>query len=184
MGIASLLAVAFAVVSGPMGQPVARQQLDQIADRIAREDGLLEREGFTVAVSGADYEVGVVEVELMTRRDDAAEFFRERYGPVRVEVIARETHSIVRTPATGFRTEGRTLIVHYDTGGGAQFVRVDVTEQDDRVEVTVIERRWNGPVTADLLRTAHEVELSRPLDDRAVIDGATGRRLALWRPER
>ena len=82
---------------------------------------------------------------------------------------------------TGYRVAGRELIVHYEKGG--ELVRVDLAGHDDRVEVAVIERVWNGPTAAVLIYAHASVELREPLGDRAVIDTATGRKLAVWRPE-
>jgi hypothetical protein len=159
----------------------SEQDLTAIADRIGDDDDELEREGFTLSTVGADTGENAVVVELITRRADAAEFFAERYGPVKVEVVARETHSVVCTRATGYTPSDNGLIIRWDTGGGTQLVRIEVTEHADRVEVAVIERVWNGVVTADLIRAGEEVELAQPLGDRKVIDKATGRRLRIWR---
>jgi hypothetical protein len=156
------------------------RDLEAIAERISGDDDTLEREGFTVAIVGADVGENAVVVELITARTDADAVFRERYGPVTIEVIATETHSLVPAALTDYRVSGRELIVQYEKSG--ELVRVDLAEHNDRVEVAVIVRCWNGPTAAVLVHASVSAELRGPLGDRAVIDTAAGGRLRAWRP--
>jgi len=141
-----------------------------LADRIFADADALEREGFTVVSVGADRVL-----EVITSRDDASEVLRERYGPVTVEVLATETHSVVPATLTGYRVADRELIVYYEQAG--ELERIDLAEHDDRVEVAVLERVWNGPTAAVGRSTHASGELSEPLEERGVIDAATGRSL-------
>jgi hypothetical protein len=127
-----------------------------LADRIFADADALEREGFTVVSVGADRVL-----EVITSRDDASEVLSERYGPVTVEVLA-ETHSVVPATLTGYRVADRELIVYYEQAG--ELERIDLAEHDDRVEVAVLERVWNGPTAAVGRSTHASVELSEPLE--------------------
>ena len=148
---------------------------DAVRDRILADTDELAAEGFHVKTAGVD--AGRVKIGLITDRDDHAEYFRERYGPVDTEVIATDLYSIERNEITGYRADGRSLTLFYGTGGGAELERVEVDEGAERVEVAIVERVPNGPRTLELQLADETVRLDRPLGDRVVIDAATGDRV-------
>ena len=69
------------------------------------------------------------------------------------------------------------MTIGYDSGGGATFERLELTETADQVEVGVVERASSGPRTADYERGRTTITLASPLGDRPVIDARSGRRV-------
>ena len=55
-----------------------------------RDERALASAGFKLEGTSVDDDSNRVEVELVTTRDDAAAYFRKRYGPVKTVVIATE----------------------------------------------------------------------------------------------
>jgi hypothetical protein len=163
------------LLAGCGGREPAAPSPDAVRERIFAELDELAAEGFHVKTGSIDG--GRVRIELITERDDHGQYFRERYGPVDTEVIATELESIERTAARGYRADGPSLTLFYDTGGGARLERVDVEEGADRVDVAIVQRVPNGPRTLELAIVEETVQLERPLGDRAVVDAATGRRV-------
>jgi hypothetical protein len=135
-------------------------------------------DGFHVQGAGVDIDTGTVEIELITARTDHAAYFRARYGPhVRTTVIATELTRLECARLDGYRPspDGRSLLLQWTTGGGAELERVEVVEHADRVEIGVVERVPNGARTLEARYMEHTVALSSPLAGRRVIDAALGR---------
>ena len=112
-------------------------------------------------------------VDLATRRTDAQAYFAQRYGR-RVKPIVRAKDPTVVECATAVTFERspdpHTVTIGYDSGGGATFERLELTETADHVEVGVVERASSGPRTADYERGRTTITLATPLGDRPVID--------------
>jgi hypothetical protein len=159
--------------------PYSYQHLLDVQQRIDGDTAKLAKAGFSVEQTTLDTDTGVVDVALITRRNDAAAYFADRYGPVRTGVIATEPTSLACTPASSYEIapDGLSLIVHWTTGGGAKTERIEVNEQPDRVSVGVVERVPNGVRPNSSGPEQEPVALSAPLGDRPVYDAATGKRL-------
>lgn len=159
---------------------LSERALGRLQDRIDWEAA--QRDGLYVVSSSPNIDTTTVEVEVVTKRTDAAEYFRARYGArVRARVIATELYSRGCTSLFDYRAgpEPAQLTIGWEAGGGAEFDHVQVAEFDDRVVLGVVVRAPNGPRTADSRREEAVVTLSRPLGDRKVIDATTGRRVPL-----
>jgi hypothetical protein len=142
-------------------------------------------DGFRIAATGVDIDRNRVVIDLITKRADAEEYFRARYGAgVTTDVIATELTSPSCAGLFGYRpaADGMSITVGYEAGGGAQFDHFELVEYPDRVEVAVIVQVYNGPVTADSRRAEAIVPLSTPLGSRKVVSATTGRRLAVEEP--
>jgi hypothetical protein len=157
----------------------SERRLNRLAHRIGRDRRELKAAGFDLSFWGADVQTNTAEVGMITRRTDHAEYFAQRYGPVTTVVIATEPTSLECARAGNYEISGtgRSLVLHWGTGGGAELEHVELVEHADRVEVGIVERVPNGPRTLELRSAAHRVPLSAPLGDRAVIDAAIGLRL-------
>ncbi|HEY6887958.1 MAG TPA: hypothetical protein VI300_09270, partial [Solirubrobacter sp.] len=155
------------------------RELRRVQEEIDRERLALERAGFTVEGTGVDDESNRVEVELVTARDDAAAYFRKRYGPVKTVVIAREPTELECNNAGSFTIapDSMSLTVGWGTGGGARTERIEVTEFADRVEIGIVERVPVGARTLELTGGEGTAVLSQPLAGRLVIDAASGKRV-------
>ena len=162
---------------------LSERALDRMRDRV--DTRAAARDGIHVIGSFYDTDRAVVELELITERTDAAEYFRARYGPrIRVQVIARTLYSpecenlwdAVAGPGPA------DLTIGWEAGGGAEFDHVEVAEYDDRVVIGVVAQAPNGFRTADSRRAEHTLTLSRPLGDRKVIDATTGKAVGRRRP--
>jgi hypothetical protein len=139
-----------------------------------------EADGFHLSSTGVDIDANKVDIALITKRADHAEYFRARYGRhVRTFVIATELTLPECAPLVGYEVaaDGVTLTVRYATGGGATFDRYELVEHDDRVEIGIVEQGPNGFRTDDYVEQEATIILSRPLGARRVIDATTGRRV-------
>ena len=158
----------------------SQQALSRAQDRVGRDDDALEAAGFHVQSTGHDISRNVVVVDLATRRTDARAYFAQRYGR-RVKPVVRAKDPTVVECATAVTFERspdpQTLTIGYDSGGGATFERLELTETADQVEVGVVERASSGPRTADYERGRTTITLASPLGDRPVIDARSGRRV-------
>ena len=81
-----------------------------------------------------------------------------------------------------FQARGRVLRVRHASHPSHALVRVGLREASGSVTVAVVERAPTGPLTAQLEIRTRTVRLSRPLGRRAVVDGATGRRIRARAP--
>lgn len=164
----------------------SERTLDRARDRVSDDIEQLAKVGFHVQTSSYDTDKGVAEIELVTKRTDTRAYFAKRYGKlVRPIVTGTETTELECAPATAFKIEpdGRSIRPRYESGGGAEYERTEVTEFPDRVEIGVVERAPTGPRTLDLrIGYAPSTTLSAPLGDRPVIDTRTGKRLPLRGP--
>lgn len=160
------------------------RELTRIQDRISDDFDALAADGLYVSAVGVDSGRNDVSVELITARTDAAAAFRARYGPlVRVQVIATSLTSPACADLAGYRPgpQPDTVLVAYQAGGGATFDQAVVTETPEQVTVAIVVQRYNGVTTADSVIREQPITLTAPLGSRAVIDLATGKRLAVWR---
>src|SRR5439155_22094988 len=103
----------------------------------------------------------------------------QRYGAAVVcEWAGSKDHDVIRVPwqLWAIDTDDRTLTVHLETAADYQLEHAEHTEDDREVRVSVFVRvPVGGAIRAiGALREAR-VELSAPLGDRRVVDGATGR---------
>ena len=164
----------------------SERTLDRARDRVSDDIEQLAKVGFHVQTSSYDTDKGVAEIELVTKRTDTKAYFAKRYGKlVKLIVTGTETTELECAPATAFKIEpdGRSIRPRYESGGGAEYERTEVTEFPDRVEIGVVERAPTGPRTLDLrIGDAPSTTLSAPLGDRPVIDTRTGKRLPLRGP--
>ena len=157
----------------------SERRLRRLANRIGRDRRELKAAGFDVQGWGADVVTNTASVELITTRTDHAEYFRNRYGPVTTEVVATSRTRLECAKAGYYdvSASGRSLLLHWSTGHGRKVERVELVEHPDRVELGIVERAPNGPVTDEGLTAEHRVDLGAPIGDRPVVDAATGRRL-------
>jgi hypothetical protein len=159
--------------------PYSERQLDALADRIGDDADELRKAGFYLQDVYGDGDTGTAHVGLITARSDAEAYFRNRYGPVTIEIYATELTSLACEDAGDYSISrtGRSVVLHWETGHGTTIERVELVERDDRVELGIVERQPNGNVTAEAIFAKHRVRLSRPLGDRKVIDMADGKRM-------
>ena len=125
----------------------SERQLDDLANRIGDDAEELETAGFYLQGGDGDGDTGTAHVGLITARTDAAAYFRNRYGPVTVEIYATELTSLQCVDAGDYEisSTGRSLVLRWATGHGTTVERVDVVEYDDRVELAIVERAPNAP---------------------------------------
>jgi hypothetical protein len=154
-------------------------ELGRVAWRVGRDRRELAAAGFQLVGRGPDVATNTARVRLITARTDHAEYFAQRYGPVTTEVVATEPTSFACAEARRYEilSDGRRLVLDWESRDIATFERVDVVEHPDRVEVGIVERVRNGAMHYETERDRARVVLSAPLGDRPVIDTATGRRL-------
>jgi hypothetical protein len=157
----------------------SERHLNRIVNRIFKDSKALKRAGFDLSEGYADTDTNTAYIGLTTRRTDATDYFKRRYGPVTVDVIATDPYTLECEDAGHFEVsgDGRRLTVFWTRSGSARSERVDVVEYPDRVEVGVVDRLPNGFITLDAVPDHRRVRLSAPLGDRAVIDMADRRRL-------
>jgi hypothetical protein len=155
------------------------RQLRRVQNRVDDAGRALRTAGFTVEGTGVDDDSNRVEVELVTRRGDAAAYFRKRFGPIKTVVIATEPTELACTQSGAYEIapDGMSLTVYWTTGGGAKFDRIEVTELADRVEIGVVERVPVGARTLEAIGAEAPAALSAPLGARPVIDAADGERM-------
>ncbi|MBE2319690.1 hypothetical protein DVA67_027220 [Solirubrobacter sp. CPCC 204708] len=160
----------------------SERELDRLRDRVHEDSRRLRKAGFHIQGSSYDTDKGVAEIELVTKRTDAKTYFRKRYGArVKPIVTDTETTALECGNPTSYRIapDGGSIVVRYETGGGAVYERTELVEHADRIEIGIVERAPTGFRTADLqIRDAPATALSAPLGTRAVIDMRTGRRVA------
>ena len=149
------------------------RDMERLAARIARTGA--DRDGIRVTNAEPDSGTNTVEVFVITKRTDAARYFRARYGPrVRTRVVATELYALRCRPLHDYVPDGARPTIGWEGGGGVTLDHIEVAEYDDRVEIGVVVLSYNGPQTADSRRVDAVVELSRPLGDRVVVDATTG----------
>jgi len=153
--------------------------LGRLQDRVSDDDRALQRAGFQLETVYIDEDTNRVVVELVTARDDAAAYFRKRYGPVRTVVIAREPTKLECNHADTFTIapDGMSLTIAWGTGGGAKTERIEVTESAGRVDIGIVERVPVGARTLELIPAQAVAALSQPLAGRAVYDASNGKRI-------
>ena len=154
-------------------------ELEAISDRIADESDELAALGVQWMASGVGAEANRVEVEVVAADAESARRILEgRYGPViAVEWLGTEAWGLEKVPWQLWAVDrtGRNLTVHYSTLRAYEFERADLTEDEHEVIVDVFERAFQGGHRLIGATREATVELERPLGDRRVIDGTTGR---------
>jgi len=139
-----------------------------------------EPDGFRVVGVEPHLTANRVDVEVITERPDAEAYFAAAYGPlVRTRVIATSLTDEECAPLYGYElaAAGRRLRLTYESGGGAEFSRVVMSEGRRRVRVGVVQDVPNGLRPGDLRIGRRAVELERPLGDRVVVSDFDGKRL-------
>lgn len=154
-------------------------ELEALADRLFADDEELAALGLRLGIVGADVAEGVVRVEAQAEDPAAAErLLAERYGDaVRVDAIVTDAE-MVEAVAWQLWDEPEPGVVRVHYAAMAVFVpeRADVEEGEDAIRVTVFERAPGLVNTLGAANRSATVRLARPVGDRAVVDGATGRR--------
>ena len=156
----------------------SERELRRVSDRIDRDQARLRRAGFTVDTADTESGTDRVDVALVTRRTDAAAYFKRRYGAmVRTIVIARgrTAEGCVNLERFEISPDGLTLKVGWSDAGPAE--RVEVTESSDRVVIGVVERFSLGAVGFGEEGSTGEIKLRAPLGGRAVYDANDGGRM-------
>jgi hypothetical protein len=139
-----------------------------------------DADGFHVTTTGIRISRNQVVIGVITKRADAEQYFRARYGAgVTTEVLATELTSPSCTDLFGYRPapDGMSIVVSYEAGGGAEFDHFELVEHPDRIEVAVVVQIYNGPITADSRRAEAMIPLAAPLGTRRVIETTSGKRL-------
>jgi hypothetical protein len=153
-------------------------ELEAISDRITEESDELEALGVKWMGSGVDVEANCVEVEVVASDEESARgILEDRYGAaVTVEWLGTEdwVREMVPWQLWTIDESGRSLTVHYATFRAYQLERAECQEDEHEVAVKVFVRAPHSVKTIGATFEA-TVELERPLGDRRVIDGATGR---------
>ena len=155
----------------------SEQDLKRLTDEIWRDRAKLRRAGFTL--SGTGIGSNRAQVDVITKRTDAAAYFRKHYGAgVKVEVSAPRARARVRAveqlrdrarrdEPDGPLGERREQQARTDRGH-----RVPGPRRDRRGREGLHRREHRRPALRDA-----PAALSAPLGDRAVIDAGTTRRM-------
>ena len=125
-----------------------------------------------------DIEANRTEVELATRRTDAAAYFAQRYGPrVKAVVTATSTTELECNAGRSFAIapDDRGLSISWETYSDAVTERLELAEFSDRVEIGVVERVPTRERDGEGLSRDASVALRAPLGERAVIDAKSGK---------
>jgi hypothetical protein len=156
----------------------AEHELQTLVDRLMQDSEELENLGIHVFVAGVDPKRNLAAIELVAPDGDVATAtLRERYGePLVVEYMGSELTVVEPVAWDSFSIDagGCILIVHYLTHPSYDVDRVEHSEDDQTIRVTVFERMSVGPVSAVAVTRTTSVHLQRPVGARRVIDGATG----------
>jgi hypothetical protein len=133
-------------------------------------------DGFEITGTGIDVGRTAVMVSLITDRPDHAEFFRARYGPAVVTELERSVARRLACRALDSYEPlpGGGLVLHWFTGVGTDFERLEVSEFPGRVELGVVEWEATGVTPAIAVPARRRVRLAAPLGDRRVVDARTG----------
>lgn len=157
------------------------EELEALADRIVADDAELQTAGYTFLSVGSAPDVGSVLVDVVGGDDAAAAaFLHSRYGDaVQVEWLGRSRMQPVPLPFGSWTSDATTLRVFYGLDhNGEQFESAAlVQETADRVVVALTRLQPVGPTTLiGGFQPRHaDLELSRPVGEREVIDASTGR---------
>jgi hypothetical protein len=152
---------------------------DRVVNRIERDEKALHRMGFTLI----DAERGApgtdrVDVNVVTRRHDAARVFARRYGTlVHAHSLGPTTQPLACTRAASYEIapDGMSVTVHW-SDAPRRPAAVELIERGDRVVIGVVVRSSVYPGFGDSGGSA-VVALHAPLGARAVYDADDGERL-------
>jgi hypothetical protein len=151
------------------------EQLDRMFDDLDH----LANAGIELLEGGVSEEHNQIQVVFAgADRERGLQLLRTRYGPaVAPEWIGPDTTVVGPVDWQLFtRDDETTLTLHYLSGGfDRPFERTEVSEGDDAVRATVLERFPLGANLAPLTQRSATVTLARPLGRRRVIDGASDR---------
>jgi hypothetical protein len=153
------------------------RERDRVYRRISREYKLLDKAGFEYVQAETEIATDRIDVFVVTKRTDAARYFKRRYGPmVRVQALRETTFSTcTRAQTYTIAPDGLSLTVSW-SDAPAKPERIEVTEFADHVAVGVVSRVSILPGFGDPGGTA-VARLSAPLGGRPVYDADDGRRL-------
>jgi hypothetical protein len=155
----------------------SERRLDRISNRISREYRALEKAGFEYVEAETEPGTDRIDVFAVTKRTDAARYFKRRYGAMVRTHVARETTfpGCTRAQAYTIAPDGMSLTVSW-SDAPEKPVRIEVTEFADHVAVGVVARFSVYPGFGDSGGSA-VARLSAPLGGRPVYDADDGRRL-------
>jgi hypothetical protein len=159
--------------------PYTEASLSALVDRVVRDRRTFERDGFHFVGGGPDIRANRAEIDVITRRRDAREYFERRYGPaVRVRVVARELTRLECTSPDSYKpsSDGRTLRIYWITGP-VRLVEVRVRRTVREVRIGIVERWPNGGVRAIGVSRKALVHLRRPVGSSRVVGATTGLRI-------
>lgn len=151
------------------------REKDRIQNRMQRDFEALERAGFDVRDMDTDWGVDRIDVEVVTKRKDAARYFARRYGPA-VKTHTRATSTVlacVNALRYEIAPDGRSLTVHW-SDAPERAERIELTERGDRVSIGVVAAVGGGRGDSGGKAV---VRLRAPLGDRPVYDADDGTRL-------
>lgn len=156
-----------------------RERLDALHERIWEDEEELAAAGVKMKGSSVDAECGRVEVEVVAADAETAQsILTQRYGDAVVcEWLGPSEAALEAEPWQAWtldRTK-KKLIVHCLTFKAYEVERAEHMEDEDSVTVLLYMRKPVSSVKLQAGEHAATVELSAPLGDRRVFDGATGR---------
>jgi hypothetical protein len=153
------------------------QERDRVARRIERDYRKLDKAGFEAVETDAETGTDRVDVHLVSKRKDAARYFKRHYGAmVRTHVTPRDTvPGCARASTYTIAPDGMSLNVSWSDGPKAQ--RIEVTERPGYVAVGVAVRYSVYPSGFGDPGGTAIAELSAPLNGRPVYDAYDGSRL-------
>ena len=156
-------------------------ELEALRERLDAdvEAGELDRAGVRVGAYWVDDDADAILVEAVVEdRDAAAAALAGRYGDaVRLDATATPDELVGPEPWQLWEEpEPGVLALHYIANTAYAFERADVDEGPDQVRVTLYERAPGMVSTMAATTRSATVTLGAPVGDRAVLDGATGRR--------
>ena len=150
--------------------------MEQLRDALVADDDLA-REGITLFGAGLDPARAAVRVQVAAQdAERARSVIRRRHGDrVDVEVVASRAYVVEDVPWECWTGDAgqRVTVWLTDCTDGSR-LRASYQESDDEVVITVSGPRWQGAYHDIGYVVRKNVELSRPLAGRRVVDGATG----------
>ena len=162
------------------GRPEHLRPLNDLSERMIRDDQYLEAHGITIFSTGVDFDREILTVEVAAADEDTASaLVRERYGErVDIDVVASSAFIVEDvawecwTPGPGADELSVWLL---DSTDGSDLLPL-VSETEHQVVVTLRGPRWQGASLAMANKVEKRIQLAAPLGARHVVDGATGMR--------
>jgi hypothetical protein len=151
-------------------------RVEELREALFADDDL-RREGITLFGAGVDREREVVRLRVAAEDPERARaVIRRRYGDrVDVEVVAASAYLVEDVPWECWMDDAgkRVIVWLLDYTDGSK-LRAFHQESDDEVVITLRGPRWQGAHHDIGIVVRKDVQLSRPLGRRRVVDGATG----------